>query len=167
MKVIYDVRYDLYRVNSSYGTNNKNKAEEVKIGKNTKTFDEIFSDKLVDKKDQYPNQITNSKNKDESYFKASVSLNSNEKKEEKEEIKISHHAEKRLRERGILLDDQGINILLKAMDELKEKGARDSLVITSNLAFLVNIPNKTLITAMRLEELKERVFTQIDSVSIR
>ncbi len=51
-----------------------------------------------------------------------------------------------------------------AVQKAEAKGSKDSLVMMNNTAFLVNIPNKTVITAMSLANASENVFTNIDSV---
>ncbi len=83
------------------------------------------------------------------------------------EIRISAHAEKRLVERQIALDGELRSTLSQAIDELGRKGARDSLVITGKGAFVVNIPSRTLVTAMNVQEMEDRIVTQIDSVSFK
>jgi flagellar operon protein len=56
--------------------------------------------------------------------------------------------------------------LEKAVAGAASKGSRDSLILMKNLAFIVNIPNRTVITAMDGENMKENVFTNIDSAVI-
>ena len=82
-------------------------------------------------------------------------------------LKISAHAEKRLQERNIDLDPKLMMVLNNALDELKGKGARDSLVVTGDGAFVVNVPTRTLVTAMDVREMRDRIVTQIDSVSLK
>ena len=53
-----------------------------------------------------------------------------------------------------------------ALDELSAKGSRDSLVLHGDEAFVVNVPTRTLITAMSREDMQNRIITQIDSVNI-
>ncbi len=83
------------------------------------------------------------------------------------DIKISAHAQKRLSERNITMDSKLENSLKTAVEELESKGAKDSLVITKEGAFLVNVPNKTLVTAMGHEEMRDGIVTNIDSVSMK
>ena len=47
-----------------------------------------------------------------------------------------------------------------------QKGIRDSLVIVDDLAFIVNVPNKTVVTAMDSRETEENVFTNINGAVI-
>lgn len=83
------------------------------------------------------------------------------------QIRISSHAQKRLDERNITMNASLENSLNTALNELSAKGARDSLVITSAGAFLVNVPNRTMITAMGLDEMRDGIVTNIDSVSMK
>ena len=46
------------------------------------------------------------------------------------------------------------------------KGARESLVLMNELAFVVSVPNRTVITAMTGNSMKGNVFTQIDSAVV-
>lgn len=84
-----------------------------------------------------------------------------------EGLHISAHAEKRLSERNITIDGPTGKMLQQAIDELGAKGAKDSLILTKEGAFLVNVPSRTLITAMDPHEMQDRIITQIDSVSLK
>jgi flagellar operon protein len=84
--------------------------------------------------------------------------------DELEKIKISNHAAKRLEARNIQLNETEMNKLKNAVDKAEAKGAKDSLVMMDQTAFIVNIPNRTVITALSMAESKENVFTNIDSV---
>ena len=86
---------------------------------------------------------------------------------ENQEIRISAHAQKRMSERSIEMNTDLKNSLNSAMDSLSKKGARDSLVITDKGAFLVNVPNRTLVTAMGKDEMRDGIITKIDSVSMK
>ncbi|MBF0500764.1 MAG: hypothetical protein HQM09_11570 [Candidatus Riflebacteria bacterium] len=83
------------------------------------------------------------------------------------DLHVTAHAEKRLTERGISLDGESGRQLNQAIDELRAKGGRDSLILTQDGAFLVNVPSRTLITAMDPSEMQNRIITQIDSVSLK
>jgi len=82
--------------------------------------------------------------------------------QESREVKISKHAALRLEARNIRLDGDKLEKLKTAVDRAQAKGVRDSLVVMEDVAFLVNIPNRTVITAVKQSELKENVFTNID-----
>lgn len=81
-------------------------------------------------------------------------------------LTISHHADQRMRARGIELSKELMNRLEDAVDKASEKGAKDALVILDNLAFVVSVKNRTIITAMDDESMRNNVFTNIDSAVI-
>lgn len=83
---------------------------------------------------------------------------------ELEKVKFSSHALKRLEERKIELSDDELLKINNAVEKAELKGAKDSLVMMNSTAFIINIPNKTVITALPITESKENVFTNIDSV---
>ena len=83
---------------------------------------------------------------------------------ELEKVKFSSHALKRLEERNIELSDDEMSKINTAVDRAELKGSKDSLVMMNSTAFIVNIPNRTVITAMPIADSKENVFTNIDSV---
>jgi flagellar operon protein len=83
---------------------------------------------------------------------------------ELEKVKFSSHALKRLEERNIELSDDQMFKINTAVERAELKGSKDSLVMMDQTAFIVNIPNKTVITAMSIADSKENVFTNIDSV---
>lgn len=82
------------------------------------------------------------------------------------ELKFSAHAQSRLKSRSINLTNDMMSRLDKAVSNAEEKGSHDTLVLLSNLAFIVNIPNKTVITAMEGESIRDNIFTNIDSTVI-
>ncbi|MBZ0264416.1 hypothetical protein K8I28_07080 [bacterium] len=81
-------------------------------------------------------------------------------------VTISAHASQRLLQRGIHLDQHDLNKIDAGMDRATAKGARDSLFLMRDLAFLVSVENRTVITAMDGESAKDNVFTKIDSALI-
>ena len=83
------------------------------------------------------------------------------------QFRISAHAQKRLTERNINMNPALENSLNRAFSELESKGAKDSLVITKDGAFVVNVPSRTLVTAMGMDEMRNGVVTNIDSVSMK
>lgn len=84
--------------------------------------------------------------------------------EELDKLKFSSHALKRLEERKIHLNDDEMQKINIAVDKAESKGAKDSLVMMNSTAFIVNVPNRTVVTAMPIGEGTENVFTNIDSV---
>lgn len=83
-----------------------------------------------------------------------------------EEIKFSRHAELRLQSRNISLSQAQKDKMKEAVSRAQSKGVKDSLVLMDNLAFVVNVRNRTVITAANSNELKENVFTNIDGAVI-
>ena len=81
--------------------------------------------------------------------------------EEKSELKLSNHAQKRLEQRGMHLGEQDFTQLNSAVDELEEKGSKQSLLIYKDLALIASINNRTIITALDREEVD--TVTNIDS----
>ncbi|MBI1938180.1 MAG: flagellar protein [Ignavibacteriales bacterium] len=84
--------------------------------------------------------------------------------EELEKVKFSNHALKRLESRNIQLSENDLSKIQNAVEKAESKGAKDSLVMMDNTAFIVNIPNRTVVTAMEVNDTNENVFTNIDSV---
>lgn len=88
---------------------------------------------------------------------------------ELEKIKFSNHALKRLETRNIRLGEDDLNKIQEAVNKAEMKGSRDSLVMMQNpingikTAFIVNIPNRTVVTAIPVDS-EENIFTNIDSV---
>lgn len=81
-------------------------------------------------------------------------------------LKFSKHALGRLTDRGIELDNSQLERLNQGAAKAEEKGIRDSLVIVDQLAFIVNVPNQTVVTAMDSTETNENVFTNINGAVI-
>ena len=78
-------------------------------------------------------------------------------------IKVSQHAQKRIAERQLDLDAQEFFKLRQAFDTLKNKGGKDSLVVTPKAAYIVDVDQRSIVTAMDKNDMAENVFTKIDS----
>ena len=81
-------------------------------------------------------------------------------------LKFSKHATLRLNDRNIKLTDSQNERLEKGVEQAREKGIKDSLVLVDSMAFIVNVPNNTVVTAMDQNETKNNVFTNIDGAVI-
>lgn len=82
-------------------------------------------------------------------------------------VKFSQHAMQRLTSRQIQLDTNQLAKLGQAVEKAAQKGAKESLILMNdNLAFVVSVKNKTVITAMDGASIKDNVFTNIDSAVI-
>ena len=86
--------------------------------------------------------------------------------EKETSIVISKHAQKRLDERNISIQDSKWQEIQMKISEAKTKGIRDSLVVTNDAALIVNVPNNTVITAMNREEANSQIFTNINGTII-
>lgn len=76
---------------------------------------------------------------------------------------ISKHAAERLKQRNIKLNEEDISAINKGLNLAEEKGAQDSLILYKDVAFIANVKNRTIITAVEKNN-EENIFTNIDSV---
>lgn len=81
-------------------------------------------------------------------------------------VRFSHHAEERLRQRGIKFQQEQLAKINSAIDKAATKGAKDSLILLGSTALIVNIKNRTIVTALDGTSMKDNLFTQIDSAMI-
>jgi flagellar operon protein len=81
-------------------------------------------------------------------------------------LRFSGHALQRIERRGINLDEATMARLDGGVQRAAAKGSRDSLVLVDETAFVVSVPNRTVITAVDREHMREQVFTNIDSAVI-
>jgi flagellar operon protein len=88
------------------------------------------------------------------------------KLQQAEPLRFSGHALQRIERRGISLDDATMTRLGDGVDRAAAKGSRSSLVVVDDSAFVVSVPNRTVITAVDREHMKDQVFTNIDSAVI-
>ncbi|MGW9528250.1 TIGR02530 family flagellar biosynthesis protein [Paenibacillus terrae] len=81
-------------------------------------------------------------------------------------LKLSNHAAKRLEQRGIELRSDQMAKINSAVDKAAAKGAKESLILMQDMALIVSVPNRTVVTAMDKQSMQDNVFTQIDSAVI-
>lgn len=81
-------------------------------------------------------------------------------------LKFSKHASMRLQSRNIELSTEQKERLETAAEKAEAKGMKESLVIVDSYSFIVNVPNKTVVTAMDHTESDENVYTNIDGAVI-
>lgn len=82
------------------------------------------------------------------------------------QLQFSRHALARVQRRGIELDSATLGRLSEGVGRAASKGSRDSLVLVDGTAFVVSVSNRTVITAVGSEHMKDNVFTNIDSAVI-
>lgn len=82
------------------------------------------------------------------------------------DVKLSAHAQERLKQQNITISPQDIHRISDATEKARMKGSKESLILLRDLALVVSVKNKTIITAVDRTRQKERVFTNIDSTII-
>ncbi|ETT73894.1 TIGR02530 family flagellar biosynthesis protein [Paenibacillus sp. FSL R7-277] len=85
---------------------------------------------------------------------------------QKNMLKFSNHAAKRLEQRGIELGSRQLDQISSAVDKAAAKGSKESLILMKDMALIVSVKNRTVVTAMDGNSMKDNVFTQIDSAVI-
>lgn len=82
-------------------------------------------------------------------------------------LKVSSHAQERIRTRNIEMTQKRMDTLGEVADEAGKKGAKNTLAMFGTDAFILSVKDKTVVTAMKEEEMESRFFTNIDSVYIK
>lgn len=110
-------------------------------------------------------QINNSQKASSTSFKEHLThaLQPMQQPLQSEQLKFSQHAKMRLAERGIDVSEDLLHQLEEGVSKASLKGAKESLLITQDLAFVVSIKNRTVITAMEHGQMEDQVITNIDS----
>lgn len=81
-------------------------------------------------------------------------------------VRFSAHAQQRLAQAAVQLGPQAMSRLEAAVDKAGLKGGKESLILLDDLAFVVSVKNRTVITAVGADRMADNVFTKIDSVVI-
>jgi len=79
-------------------------------------------------------------------------------------VHFSKHAALRLSDRNINLSDEQIGRVAEGVGKAGEKGIRDSLVLVDDVALVVNVKSRTVITA--INQSTDNVFSNIDGAVI-
>lgn len=122
--------------------------------------------------EQVSDQYLNQKNVNQTSQKSDISFEEVLRRQRSlstngnEALKFSKHATQRLESRNISLSDEQNTRLLNGVEKASAKGINESLVLVDSLAFIVNVPNKTVVTAMDQTETQSNVFTNIDGAVI-
>jgi flagellar operon protein len=82
------------------------------------------------------------------------------------QLRFSRHALQRVQRRNIPLDPATLSRLQAGVGRAAGKGSRDSVVLVDGTAFVVSVANRTVLTAVLPEQMREQVFTNIDSAVI-
>ena len=81
-------------------------------------------------------------------------------------VQFSGHAIQRVQRRGIEVGEAQLARLTEGVDRAAGKGARESVIFVDQTAFVVSVRNRTVITAVDRDHMKDHVFTNIDSAVI-
>jgi flagellar operon protein len=81
-------------------------------------------------------------------------------------VQFSKHALQRVERRGIDMSEPTLRRLDEAVARAAGKGARESVIFLDGTAFVVSVKNRTVVTAVDAEHMREHVFTNIDSAVI-
>ena len=107
---------------------------------------------------ELPQSQPTQKEDKESGFKSLIDL-----KLKDNELQLSKHAQVRLNERGVAFSETIKKDIEVAVDKARQKGAKDVAVIGMDATYIVNVKNNTIITMMNKAQMKDHVFTNIDS----
>lgn len=86
--------------------------------------------------------------------------------EQNPKVRFSAHARARLYSRGVQLTDDKLAALSQAIDKADAKGSKESLILSDEAAYVVSVKNRTVITAFGRDNLRDGVFTAIDSAVV-
>ena len=117
--------------------------------------------------EQVSDQYLNQKSVNQSSKKSDISFEEVLRRQQSlsaagnEKLKFSKHATQRLESRGISLSDEQNIRLQSGVEKASAKGINESLVLVDSLAFIVNVPNKTVVTAMDQTETQSHVFRNV------
>ncbi len=89
-----------------------------------------------------------------------------EKLKENSKIKFSSHAMERIKRRNIKITQTDMKNIENALKKAEQKGAKEALFVGTNFSLIISVKNKTVITAIDEESMKNNIFTNIDSAVI-
>lgn len=131
----------------------------MKINNNFASIEEITGQYLNNNLKTRVSGNTQTTTSFEEVLKQKQGLSSNE-------LKFSKHAQERLSTRNIELSQEQVQRLEEAASKASEKGITESLVLVDDMAFIVNIKNNLVVTAMDSSGSNGNVFTNIDGAVI-
>lgn len=83
-----------------------------------------------------------------------------------EPLQFSLHAQRRMVGRNVHLSQEQTRRLDQAVDCAAAKGLREPLVLIEDVAMVVSVNNRMVITVLQKDEAKQTVFTNIDGAII-
>ena len=84
-------------------------------------------------------------------------------RQENKSFSLSQHAETRIKSREIPWDSHLEKRISKGIDQAESKGSREALILADDVAVIANVKSRTVVTAMERSQMKEKIFTNIDS----
>ncbi len=81
-------------------------------------------------------------------------------------LKFSNHAIERMQSRGISFDPAQMEKIEQAVQKASAKGSKNSLLLMDDSALIVSVKDKTVVTVLDRQNMKENVFTNIDSTVV-
>lgn len=111
-------------------------------------------------------KVTQQQSQGEVSFDQILKQKQTQQLQESSELKFSKHASQRLEDRNINLSSEQLQRLENGTIKASEKGIKESLVLVDSLAFIVNVPNNTVVTAMDQTESGDKIYTNIDGAVI-
>ncbi len=81
-------------------------------------------------------------------------------------VTFSSHALQRMESRNLSFSEKDLQKLDDTVTKMAQKGARESLIYMNDMALVVSVANRTVITAMDGSSAKENIITNIDSAAI-
>jgi len=81
-------------------------------------------------------------------------------------LTISKHAQMRLQQRDINIDQQTWATIEQKLQKAKTMGVKDSLVLLDQAALIVSSKNNVVVTAMSRDEATTQIFTNINGTII-
>jgi flagellar operon protein len=85
---------------------------------------------------------------------------------DRSQVQFSRHAQQRMASRGIRFSEADLDRLDEAVNLVRTKGGRDSLVLLNDNALVVSVKHSQVVTVVDRDNLKDNVFTNIDSAII-
>ncbi len=110
------------------------------------------------------NTDINQKNDPRNKKKPAIEFESVLKAEKK--LKFSAHAQKRMESRNITLDGDEIKKIEEGVAKLRDKGCKDSVILSKDRAYVISIKNNTVVTVVDEDTMKDNIFTNIDSLTL-
>ncbi len=81
-------------------------------------------------------------------------------------LRFSAHASQRLKDRKIAIDPMTMGKINDAVDRAESKGVQDTLILTPDAALIVNVTNRTVVTALDRKAAAGNIFTNIDGAVV-